>query len=238
PPLIHPDIAFRESLYDALADPQGAAFWERIYGQPIHIYSRTKVNPETGQIENMDDEQYVAYIKAEMFKKTQSGFIEEQKRRRERAQQAAQRAFEAEKAARERQRRAEDERKLQRDIERSLRRAEDRRKRRAREQRFDEYTKQWKDWDGEPASIPWPTETGSRKELSEKGIRSFFVRGLDLRGFGSRAFSAKLKEQRVRWHPDKMQQRLGGKDMVEKSVMADITMIFQVIDTLWDDTRK
>src|SRR5436190_10673322 len=35
-----PDTAFRESLFDALADDEGAAYWESVYGQPIHIYPR------------------------------------------------------------------------------------------------------------------------------------------------------------------------------------------------------
>lgn len=35
---ISPNSAFRESLFDALADDEGAAFWESVYGQPIHTY--------------------------------------------------------------------------------------------------------------------------------------------------------------------------------------------------------
>ena len=35
---LSPDTAFRESLFDALADDEGAAFWEGVYGQPIHSY--------------------------------------------------------------------------------------------------------------------------------------------------------------------------------------------------------
>ncbi|KAK0623407.1 hypothetical protein B0T14DRAFT_516157 [Immersiella caudata] len=67
-------------------------------------------------------------------------------------------------------------------------------------------------------------------------VRAFFVGGLALEEVGEREFAARLKEERVRWHPDKMQQRLGGK--VDPEVMKDITTIFQVVDALWNDTRK
>ena len=36
---LSPNAAFRESLFDAMADDEGAAFWEGVYGQPVHIYS-------------------------------------------------------------------------------------------------------------------------------------------------------------------------------------------------------
>lgn len=127
---------------------------------------------------------------------------------------------------------------MQDEIERSLRRGEERRKRAEMKGKFDEYSKLWTEWNGEAATIPWPTMTGGRKGITERDIRSFLVRGLELKTVGGKEFLVRLKEQRVRWHPDKMQQKMGGRDKVDKGVMADITMIFQVIDTLYDDTRN
>lgn len=244
-PTIHPEDAFRESLFDALADAEGAEYWARIYGQPIHIYPRHKFNAETGEYERRSDDEYVRFVQAEMYRKTQAGFREEREQRRRKAEQESQRTHEDVKRAREekarlreKQHQAANEERLQREIDRSLRRAEERKRKLAKQHQFAEYTKLWEEWNGEQATIPWPTETGRRAEISEKSIRSFFVRGMDLKALGGKAFSAKLKDQRVRWHPDKMQQKMGGKDKVEKGVMADITMTFQVIDDLWNDTRK
>lgn len=157
----------------------------------------------------------------EASKRHSSAEKEERRERKERARAAA-----------------EAHRRMQDEIERSLRRGEERRKRAEMKGRFDAYSKLWAGWDGAQATIPWPTLSGGRKGITEREIRSFLVRGLELKAVGGREFLARLKEQRVRWHPDKMQQRMGGKDKVEKDIMADITMIFQVIDTLYDDTRQ
>src|SRR5436853_946524 len=51
---ISPEAAFRESLFDAMADDEGAMFWESVYGQPIHNYPKTYVNQRTGKLEQMD----------------------------------------------------------------------------------------------------------------------------------------------------------------------------------------
>lgn len=73
-------------------------------------------------------------------------------------------------------------------------------------------------------------------EGAAAAVREFFVRGLGLDELGEKEFAARLKDERVRWHPDKVQQRLGGK--VDDGVMRDVTAIFQVIDKLWSDTRS
>ena len=45
-----------------------------------------------------------------------------------------------------------------------------------------------------------------------------------------------MRDERVRWHPDKIQQRLGGE--VDADVMKDVTVIFQTVDRLYNDTRR
>lgn len=238
PPYLDEDATFREALFDALSDAAGAEYWERVFGQPIHIYSRQKVNHRTGDREQMSDDEYVAFVRRKMWETTNKGYLERQARRRNQAEKDRAEA-EDEKRRRARERRKEKERRhIQAEIDRSLRRAEERKKKKTEEGAFAGYNTRWKDWDGSQAAIPWPTDNGSPQEITEKSVRSFFLRGLDLKAIGTREFNAQLKEHRVRWHPDKFEQRMGGRSKVEESVLADVTMIFQVIDTLYNDTRK
>lgn len=230
-PALDPEAAFRESLFDAMADDEGAAYWEGIYGQPIHIYPQEVPNRETGELERMTDEEYAAHVRQKMWEKTHAGLMEEKARRAKRREERAQRDREAEA-------RMEEERRIQREVERSLKRGEDRRKRKEWAERFREYGAGWESWDGGADKIPWPTKSGRRRDVDEDEVRAFFVRALDLETLGEREFAAKLKEQRVRWHPDKVQQKLGGREKADESVMKDVTVVFQVIDTLYDDVRS
>ncbi|KAJ4304391.1 hypothetical protein N0V88_002004 [Collariella sp. IMI 366227] len=136
-----------------MADDEGAAYWESVYGQPIHVYSRpshsSHSHPSNGQLERMTDDEYASYVRQKMWEKTHAGLLEARAAERERG-------------------------------------------------------------------------GGAREGEGEGG--------------GEKEFAARLKEERVRWHPDKMQQRLGGK--VDEKVMRDVTAIFQVVDALWNDTRK
>lgn len=244
------DSIFREALFDALSDQTGAEYWENLYGQPIHVYPRpTRVDLETGAVAPVSDQEYVAYVRRKMWEKTHEGYLESQKetaeelRRRKREdaerQEARSRQDEADERHRvEERRRAKERRRLQEEIDRSLRRAQDRRRKKSESSAFADYIARWRDWDGEQETIPWPTETGSAEGITEKSVRSFFLRGLDLKALGTKAFNAKLKEHRVRWHPDKMEQKMGGRTKVDGTIMADITMTFQVIDTLFNDTRE
>lgn len=230
-PALDPDAAFRESLFDAMADDEGAAYWEGIYGQPIHIYPQEAPNRETGELERMTDEEYAAHVRQKMWEKTHAGLMEERARRARRREERA-------RSDREAEARAEEERRIQREVERSLRRGEERRRRREWAERFRDYGAGWEGWDGGTDKIPWPTKSGRRKDVDEEEVRAFFVRGLDLETLGEKEFAARLKEQRVRWHPDKVQQKLGGREKADERVMKDVTVVFQVIDTLYDDIRS
>ncbi|KAK3391918.1 hypothetical protein B0T20DRAFT_445672 [Sordaria brevicollis] len=230
-PPLDPEAAFRESLFDAMADDEGAAYWEGVYGQPIHVYSseRERVNP-MGELERMTDEEYAAYVRQRMWEKTHQGLLEERERRRKQKE--------------EQRRREEEERRIAKEMERSLKRGEERRKRRVWKDRWEEYLKAWEDFAGAAPTvekIPWPVNrevmVGEKiEEMDPETVRSFFVHGIGLEELGEKEFAAKLKDERVRWHPDKMQQRLGGN--VDATVMRDVTAIFQIVDKLWNDTRK
>lgn len=242
-PGLDDDAIFREALFDALSDSAGAEYWEKLYGQPIHVYPRpVKVDSATGEEATVDDLEYVAYVRRKMWEKTHEGHLEslkqtaEEQRRRRREDRERQEADEQQRA--DERRKARERRRLEEEIDRSLRRAEERRKKTSDRSAFERYSTRLKDWDGNQDTIPWPTETGRPEGITERSVRSFFLRGLDLKALGSHAFNAKLKEHRVRWHPDKMEQKMGGRNMVDERVMVDITMAFQVIDTLFNDTRE
>ncbi|KAL1881996.1 hypothetical protein VTK73DRAFT_2978 [Phialemonium thermophilum] len=242
-PPLSPNTAFRESLFDAMADDEGAAYWEGVYGQPIHVYERpaTRATSETAgadSLNQMTDEEYAAYVRQKMWEKTHAGLLEE-RARQERAREAQKReAAEAQRVAAE--------------VERSLRRGEERRRRRTWARRWEEYAAAWERWSQEAdsgaklaANLPWPTLSGGRDEITSSqdggnsgstGVRDFFVLGLGLKELGEKEFAARLKEERIKWHPDKVQQRLGGQ--VDNDMMRDVTAVFQIIDRLWNDTRS
>ncbi|KAI1660351.1 hypothetical protein F4813DRAFT_349635 [Daldinia decipiens] len=221
PPPLGSEAAFRESLFDAMADDEGAAYWEGVYGQPIHIYPQARSGPD-GELERMDDDEYATYVRQKMWEKTHQGLLEERARREERRKQ--------------RDREEDEARRITREMERSLRRGEERRRRKGWKERWEEYAQAWREWDGTPEHMAWPVRSGRREDVGADAVRDFFVIGIDPEDVGETEFLAKLKEERVRWHPDKIQQRLGGQ--VDSAVMRDVTAVFQIVDKLWSDTRS
>lgn len=228
PPPLDPEAAFRESLFDAMADDEGAAYWEGVYGQPIHVYANARPTGEGGELEQMTDDEYAAYVRQKMWEKTHQGLLEERARREE-----AKRAKDDKEA---------EARRLTRQMEESLRRGEERRRRRTWRDKYEEYAAAWADWDGTLEAMRWPVagnggggSSGDRAEISSETVRDFFVNGLDPIEIGESVFLAKLKEERVRWHPDKIQQRLG--PGFDEAVRRDVTAVFQIIDKLWSDIR-
>ncbi|XXG96587.1 hypothetical protein Hte_002875 [Hypoxylon texense] len=233
PPPLGSDAAFRESLFDAMADDEGAAYWENVYGQPIHIYPQTRPSgtanaadageeeKEAACLERMDDNEYAAFVRQKMWEKTHQGLLEERARREARRKKRDEEQAEAA--------------RLTREMERSLRRGEARRRRKGWKERFDEYVQAWGAWDGAPEGMAWPVRSGRREDVDAAAVKDFFVLGIDAEDIGEAEFLAKLKEERVRWHPDKIQQKLGGK--VDEAIMRDVTAVFQIVDKLWSDTR-
>ncbi|KAI1102836.1 hypothetical protein F4804DRAFT_311820 [Jackrogersella minutella] len=221
PPPLDTEAAFRESLFDAMADDEGAAYWEGVYGQPIHVYSQARPGP-SGELERMGDDEYAAFVRQRMWEKTHQGLLEERARREERRKQKEEKDDEAA--------------RLTREMERSLRRGEERRRRKGWKDRWEEYAKAWNEWDGALGGMSWPVRSARREDVDASAVKDFFVMGIDPGDVGETEFLAKLKEERVRWHPDKIQQRLGG--TVDAAVMRDVTVVFQVVDKLWSDTRS
>jgi len=228
-----PDVAFRESLFDAMADDEGAQFWEGVYGQPIHTYPDVKHGPD-GELERMTDEEYTAFVRAKMYEKTHQHLIEE-KARRDAAKN------EREKLAKEAAKEEKEAQKFRRKVEESLKRGEERKTRKAWSERWETYTQKWETLGKGGvkvaiASIPWPVESGRRKDIALREVEKFFLHAPTAGQPTEAQLGKVLKMERVRWHPDKIQQKLGGQD-VDEDVMQAVTAVFQVIDRMWSELR-
>ncbi|KAF8848620.1 hypothetical protein BDZ45DRAFT_564500, partial [Acephala macrosclerotiorum] len=229
-----PDVAFRESLFDAMADDEGAQFWEGVYGQPIHTYPDVKQGPD-GELERMTDEEYTAFVRAKMYEKTHQHLIEEKARR-----DAAKK--ERERLAREGAKEEREAERFRKKVEESLRRGEERKTKKAWSEKWDAYIQKW-DTLGKGvveniaiATIPWPVESGVRKDVGRKEVERFFLYAPTAGQPTEVQLSKVLKVERVRWHPDKIQQKLGGQS-VNEEVMQAVTAVFQVIDDLWSEMK-
>lgn len=261
-PRLSAEAAFRESLFDALGDDEGAEYWESIYGQPIHTYGVPNVptGPE-GELEQMTEEEYAAYVRARMWERTREGMMEEQERvRQERAQQ---------KRREEADERSRSERvRFEAAMDASLRRGRERRRmKKAWGAAWDEYRRSWEvveqqaqvarrevvDKPPKPLRnlVFWPVESGKRRDVSQAAVEEFMrhasasasaKEGVD---GDAKARSeddgdlllATLKSERVRWHPDKIQHRYGVLG-IDDAVMRSVTEVFQIVDRMWSEMRE
>ncbi|BDD59228.1 hypothetical protein MPDQ_000182 [Monascus purpureus] len=254
----HPsaDAAFRESLFDALADDEGAAYWESVYGQPIHTYSIPSVpKGPNGELEQMSDDEYAAYVRARMWEKTHEGIMEERERlRAEKAKQKEQQ----QKWERETHERTQ----FDRAMEESLRRGRERRRAKAWNSTWIEYQRSWEKLDrlvvpgqggegegkengakGFQNFIFWPVESGNRKDVSPEAVEEFLRHAPRDRAREQaeddplRGLLAVLKTERIRWHPDKIQHRYGALG-IDDAVIRSVTEVFQIIDRMWNEERE
>lgn len=270
-----PNVAFQESLFDALADDEGAAYWESVYSQPIHVFPRPTVQNANGELEEMSDEQYATYVQTKMWEKKNPHIVlERQRAEKQRKEAEEEKARQREEFVRRKQRAAweraqsEGARKFAgldgddkeyeyifdfKDMERPTR--EDRT---VEEQ---EYRTAWKEyltaWDKlklelletdgtlseEPIEskqtrrppskrIPWPVLQS--KALTRPNMEDFMRHMLLEPGGPSK--EQMLKSERVKWHPDKVQQRFRGE--VDEGTMKMVTGVFQVVDALLEAERK
>ena len=261
PSNLSPNAAFRESLFDALGDDEGAAFWESVYGQPIHTYSSTRPGPE-GELEQMDEEEYATYVRARMWERTHQGLLEERERRRLEREKEKIRAKERAQARGGSGRGVTDD-SFERSIEESLSRGRERRRRKAWIEIWERYLRSWDrlsspsttarvgdGGNGEEGNnlhlrnlICWPVESGKRSDISRDAVESFMRRAPAVTATPNAGktddvdIAAILKMERVRWHPDKIQQRYGALG-IEDSVMKSVTEVFQILDDMWNEERE
>ena len=216
-----------------MADDEGAQFWEGVYGQPIHTYPNVKETPD-GELERMTDEEYTAFVRAKMYEKTHQHLVEEKARRAKAKMERERLAAEGKKEEREAER-------FRRKVDESLKRGEERKSRKAWRENWEAYIGKWEELAKGAAkvaiaSIPWPVESGKRKDVTTKEIERFFLYAPTSGQPTEAQLSKVLKLERVRWHPDKIQQKLGGQD-VEESVIQGVTEVFQIIDRMWSGVR-
>ncbi|KAH5132543.1 hypothetical protein HBH70_162000 [Parastagonospora nodorum] len=230
--------AFRESLFDALADDEGAAYWEGVYGQPVHIYPDTKPGPD-GKLERMTEEEYAEYVRGKMWEKSHQHIIEEREaRERARKKKKEQRDHLHDDVSREEKEREQ----MRRQMAESLKRGAERKKAKEKEAAWSMYEKKWEELKSAQSIaqdanvqvcdlVPWPVCSGKVMHVSKEEIEDFLR--------SSRMWkvdpAALLKIERVRWHPDKMQQRFG--QHIDADTMRSVTAVFQVIDRLWNERR-
>lgn len=246
---------FMESLFDAMADDEGAAFWEGAYGQPIHKY---------GSQPNMNDEEYASYVRAEMYKKTQEArratvFAQQEKEmeRMEAHLRAQRHRREKRHAEREQDYLRREWDKVGRDGQQHKNRRdwEKAQARRQRQEAEDEKSSPSKNfsrcqsyhvfWDSiqelrrskEPVSesmtlpkIRWPVFSGLPDEISHKNVKVF----VDTFAAEFKGRREMLRSSRVFWHPDKFLQ-LYGEDRLSTTDLGHVTAVFQAIDSLWKE---
>lgn len=227
---------FRESLFDALGDDEGAAYWESVYGQPIHNYRVPEVQrgPE-GELEQMTEEEYVEYVRRRMWERTREGMLAEQERlRAERQQRRKEEAQRNAQSGREEFERAMDE---------SLRRGAERKKAKVEwGGPWAEYLESWeaigKAVEGSSTTkslrnlIFWPVRSGKRVDVWPKAVEEFMRHAP-----APAELLSTLKAERIRWHPDKIQHRYGALG-IDDVVMRSVTEVFQIVDRLWNEERE
>ncbi|TKA73776.1 hypothetical protein B0A49_02837 [Cryomyces minteri] len=250
---LDPQQAFTESLMDALADDEGAAYWEGVYGQPMHIYADTKAGPD-GELERMTDEEYTAHVRQRMWEKSREG-IEELRRRRLEEEKEVERQRQKDRAKADGRRVLDADSRFHRDIEESLRRSEVRKAAKRWRAAWARYAKDWEGLRGRLAApevdvvpagnsgnreavgnmIPWPVETGRARDVRTENVEAF-LQNAPATGESVTDRAAALKAERVRWHPDKIQQRFGGQN-IDAETLKLVTAVFQVVDRMWSEAR-
>lgn len=233
---LDPEAAFRESLFDALADDEGADYWASVYGQPIHVYPNTKPGPN-GELEKMTDEEYAEYVRSKMWEKSHQHIIEEREARERARKKNKDQKHKLEEVARKHE---EEREHIRRSMQESLQRGEERKRAKQAEASWKSYLERWdalkqrRDLAQEDARelIPWPVVSGKRRHVSKDAIEYFFENS----GAWKDDPVSMLKAERVRWHPDKMQQRFG--QHIDDETMKSATAVFQVVDRLWGEQAK
>lgn len=237
-----------------MGDDEGAAFWEGVYGQPIHDYPNTYIDEDTGEVAQMDDEEYARYVRRKMWEKSREGIeAAQEEKRRERAREKTK--------AREREEQpqpghgAHNNFVFDFEIDASLRRGQRRKDQKRWQELWKGYLQRWDQLQSLAKDvshtcdknklflrnqIAWPVASGQRKDVNSEEIDNFISKGTeglreDDRSSRDSLLSA-LKVERVRWHPDKIQQRYGFMQ-VDEATMKGVTAVFQVFDGMWNERR-
>lgn len=172
----------------------------------------------------------MAYVRAKMWEKSHEFVIEERRRR--------------EQQNKRKQKREEEGKAWERDFEEALKRGEDRRRRSKWKQCWEGYLRSWENSQkmlkrgNIRDRMHWPVESGKYEDVGKKEVERFFKNAPQpIRGEPDVNVEAILKVERVRWHPDKVQQRFG-RQGVDDETMKKVTATFQIIDGMWSAVRQ
>lgn len=173
----------------------------------------------------MTEEEYVAYVRAKMWERSYEFVSQERLRRKQQAED-------------EKRRWKEDvgrKRDWDARVDEALKRREERKGGKWKEC-WEQYLSGWRE------GVVWPVESGKREDVRREEVEKFFQRApFSKSSEGSREekvddLGAVLKAERVRWHPDKVQQRFGSQG-IDEATMKAVTAVFQVVDRMWAETR-
>jgi len=184
----------------------------------------------------MTDDEYVAHVRARMWEKTHEHILEERARRERAAEQR-----------RERERVAG---RFHERVEASLRRGEERRREKGWRAAWEGYERAWAEvvkgcgqgaLDLGALRI-WPVKSGDVLDVGKEAVEEFFrhaplTGGEEGRQSETDRLRAVLKAERVRWHPDKMQQRYGRGGKLDAEMVGHVTAVFQCVDALWSSLK-
>lgn len=270
------NAAFRQSLFDALADDEGAAYWENVYSQPIHVYARPTVQTPKGELEEMNDEQYAAYVQRRMWEKKHPEIVLERERKeKQKREEGEERTRRREEFIRRKERAAWERAQKHGARKFAGLNGDDEADGQSYEYAFDhngrsngvskrssldstqqEFRQAWPKylaaWDRlkidllnerdgsstgterkDPSKrIPWPVLNA--KPVTKSNIENFMQQ--IPHDHDGRTKIQLLKSERVKWHPDKVQQRFAGK--VDEGTMKLVTGVFQVVDAILESERK
>jgi hypothetical protein len=264
---LDPNVAFRESLFDAMGDDEGAAYWESVYGQPIHNYPDQKRNEETGELEKMSDEEYIAFVRRGMWERSWEGIEAErelkskERIKKEREQNKTKKKNTESAGYNDTGNRATEADLFADQVEESLRRGSQRKERAIWREKWRVYEKSWENLSQLARSrnsaargpeddmvflrdeILWPVASGKRTDVNPAEILNFMVKtakSLMLADSFENELTVlldNLKWERIKWHPDKIQQRYGCLNIDEGTLRAVIE-VFQVMDGLFNEKKK
>jgi hypothetical protein len=192
-----------------------------VYGAPLHVYS-PHVASADGSTRRLPDAEFAAHVRARLWESGPEHLAEERARRERERDEAATREREERRRERERE-------EAQAAFEEGAAGRPGRDAKRGR-RRWERYVKAWDAvMVGGKTKIPWPTGSGRREDVAAAEVAAFFE------GAGDDA-EAVLKAERVRWHPDRVAQRMGPGGLDEEQ-MKGVTAVFQIVDRLYGEAR-
>lgn len=195
----------------------------------------------------MTDEEYTAHVRAKMWEKSHGYILEERAKREE--ERARRKEWEKEDARRRRDRQAWENR-----IDEVLGKRQMRSRKNEWKGVWQRYVRRWeelrersREWEGEGKEgkdrrlnglIPYPVKSLKLEDVSKEGVELFLQNApQEDEATGKVDLLAILKAERVRWHPDKIQQRFGSLGL-DSGTTKGVTAVFQVIDRMWGEIKE